>query len=135
MTLLFYVYFRQSVNYFSLPASSYTYSNTFRVSNAPQQSCNGDNYYEEILTGKNKTLEFFIIDSLTRDEVSSFCTILCSHWVSTDYCAICGYMLCAINFSRGFWYGTLPYPFTFKRAKLLTISTSAVKWYKSHVHN
>ena len=51
------------------------------------------------------------------------------------HCAIHGYMPCAIDFSRGFWYGTctLPCPFTFKGAKLLATSMSAVEWYKSYM--
>ena len=36
-------------------------------------------------------------------------------------------MPCAIDFSRGFWYGTLPCPFMFKSTRLLTASTSAVE--------
>ena len=36
-----------------------------------------------------------------------------SHWVSTSHFTICGYTPCAIDFSWGFWYSTLPCPFTF----------------------
>ena len=43
-------------------------------------------------------------------------------------------MPCAIDFSRGFCYSTLPCPFTFEGAKLLATLTSAVEWYKSHTH-
>ena len=46
-------------------------------------------------------------------------TILCSHWIGTVHCTICGYTPCTIDFSWGFWYGTLPCPFTFEGAKLL----------------
>ena len=42
--------------------------------------------------------------------------------------------LCTIDFCRGFWYSTLPCPFTFEGAKLLATSTSAVAWYKSRAH-
>ena len=41
---------------------------------------------------------------------------------------------CAIDYSRGFWYSTLPCPFTFEGAKLLAASISATQWCKSHAH-
>ena len=37
------------------------------------------------------------------------------------------YMAFAIDFSRGFWNGTLPCPIMIKGAKLLAASTSAVE--------
>ena len=49
-------------------------------------------------------------------------------------CAIHGCTWCAIDFSWGFWYGTMPCPITFEDAKLLTASTSAIEWYKSRAH-
>ena len=57
------------------------------------------------------------------------------HIELAPHCTIRGYMLCAIDFSWGFWYDTLPCPFTFEAAKLLGTPTSVVKWYKSHAHN
>ena len=47
--------------------------------------------------------------------------------VALIHCAICGCMPCCIDFSQGFWYDTLPCPFTFKGAKVLAASMSAVK--------
>ena len=43
---------------------------------------------------------------------------------------------CAIDFSQGFWYGTLPcrLTYTLEGAKLVTASTRAVEWYKSRAH-
>ena len=55
-------------------------------------------------------------------------------WVGTALIHIHGCTACAVDFSRGFWYGTLPCPMTFKGAKLLTASTSAVEWYMSRAH-
>ena len=52
--------------------------------------------------------------------------ILCNTWVYN-------YMPCVIDFNRNFWYGN-SCPFTFKGAKLITASTSAVEWYKSCAH-
>ena len=60
--------------------------------------------------------------------------ILHSRWVGTAHCTIHECTACAIDFSRGFWYGTLPCPITFESAKLLAASTRAVEWYKSHAH-
>ena len=54
--------------------------------------------------------------------------------IALIHCAMRRYRPCAIDFSRGFWYGTLPCPFTFEDAKLLAASTSAVEWYKSCAH-
>ena len=48
-------------------------------------------------------------------------------------CYTWAYMPCAIDFSWGFWYSTLPHSFTL-RAQLLAASTSAVEWYKSRAH-
>ena len=45
-----------------------------------------------------------------------------------------GCTVCTIDFSRGFWYGTLPCPMMFESAKLLAASMSAVEWYKSRAH-
>ena len=56
------------------------------------------------------------------------------HCSSVCGCMVRGYMVCAVDFSRGFWYGTLPCPIIFKGAKLLAASTNAVEWYKSHIH-
>ena len=55
------------------------------------------------------------------------------HWA---HCAVHQYTLCAINFSRSFWYGTctLPCPFTLEGTTLLTASMSALEWYKSCAH-
>ena len=50
------------------------------------------------------------------------------------HCTLRGCMPRAIDFSQGFWYGTLPRPFTIEGAKLLTTSTSAVEWYKSRAY-
>ena len=47
--------------------------------------------------------------------------------IALIHCAICGCTPCAIDFSRGFWYGTLSCSITFKGAKLLSASTSAVE--------
>ena len=54
--------------------------------------------------------------------------------IALIHCAIRGYTQCTIDFSRGFWYGTLPCPLTFEGAELLAASTSAVECYKSHAH-
>ena len=54
--------------------------------------------------------------------------------IALIHCAIHRFTACAIDFSWGFWYGTLPCPITFKGAKLLATSTSAVEWYKSRAH-
>ena len=43
-------------------------------------------------------------------------------------------MPCAIDFTQGFWYGTLPYPFAFEGDKLLITSMIAVECYKSRAH-
>ena len=41
------------------------------------------------------------------------------------HCTARGYTPCAIDFSRGFWYSTLPsYPFAFESDKFLTASTN-----------
>ena len=40
----------------------------------------------------------------------------------------------AIDFNRGFWYGTLPCTFMFEGAKLLAASMSTVEWCKSCAH-
>ena len=48
--------------------------------------------------------------------------------------AVCGYTACTIDYSRGFWYGTLPCHIMFENTKLLAASTSAVEWYKSRAH-
>ena len=54
--------------------------------------------------------------------------------IALIHCAIHRYMPCTTDFSRGFWYGTLPCPFTIEGTKLLAASTSAVEWYKFHAH-
>ena len=54
-------------------------------------------------------------------------------------CTICGYMPCAINLAEVSdtvlcLVLSLPCPFKLEGAKLLSTSTSAVEWYKSHAH-
>ena len=56
--------------------------------------------------------------------------------IALIHCAIGGGCTpCAIDYSWGFRYGTLPCPITFEDTKLLAILISAAQWCKSHVHN
>ena len=74
----------------------------------------------------------------------SIATIPRSRWVATAHCAntflytrrSADVQHVPIDFSRGFWYDTLPYVdrITFESTKLLATSTSAVEWYKSFAH-
>ena len=60
----------------------------------------------------------------------------CSYYTLSWHCELLillihGYTACAtLNFSRGFWYNTLPCLFMFESTKLLVVWTSVVEWYK-----
>ena len=69
--MAFPISFPQGFSYFSLPAESHqTFIKTFEVSNASQTEC--DQWLQwDTPTGDNESLEFFVIEGLTGEVVSS----------------------------------------------------------------
>ena len=92
-----------------------------------ENSCTVHPWRQYITTSSTVSIETVHYVHLTRPR---------SCWINTAHCAntIRRYTACTIDFSRGFWYGTLPCLCTFKGAKLLTASMSAVEWCKSRAH-
>ena len=71
------------------------------------------------------------VRQVTKAFMMNYSTLFILTWHhALHYMQVCA-CPCAINFSRGFWYGG---PFTFEGTKLLTALISAIKGYKFHAH-